>query len=120
MTDPRIEAAARSIWMDAQDAGAEIAFENASTVNRAMALSLARNALAAADAAAWRHVMDRPSGPVMIMSQQGGQESYAIAEWDKENYAWRGEDMMYSPRFFTHWQPLPAPPKEGGGGGVKG
>lgn len=49
--DPRVEAAARSIWYDNQETGREIPFESASVMNRVFARSQAVNALKAADAA---------------------------------------------------------------------
>lgn len=105
MTDPRIEAAARSIWMDMQDAGKEIAFENASTVNRAIALSLARNALAAADAAAWREIATAPTDSSEVLVWDG--DSVSIAG-RMGKYWW--SDAGYSIDNATHWQPVPKGP----------
>lgn len=63
--------------------------------------------LAAANAAAWRPLTDQPpSERVLIMSRHGA----AVAQWDAKIDGWRNDDTMYSPRYFTHWQPLPAPP----------
>ena len=103
MTDPRIEAAAREL---------KRLFSESEQANDAMWLSCAECILAAADAAAWRPLVKSPppSNAVLIKSEQGGEKHYAVAKWDWKIDAWRNEDQMYSPRYFTQWQPLPAPP----------
>ncbi|MCG4273942.1 DUF551 domain-containing protein [Acetobacter senegalensis] len=98
MTEPRIEAAITEM---------KRLFGAEECVDRAEWSACAETVLAAADAAAWRPTTDRPpSEPVLIMSQHG----MAVAQWDAGIDGWRNEDTMYSPRYFTHWQPLPAPP----------
>lgn len=109
MTDPRVEAAARALCeIYGHDPDADEAMvQSGMGANWCAYEDEARAALAAADAAAWRALADQmPPEPVLIMSQHGA----AVAQWDAGIGAWRNEDMMYSPQYFTHWQPLPAPP----------
>ncbi|MCG0998149.1 hypothetical protein [Acetobacter persici] len=99
MTDPRIEALIDAIQAEG------LSFKHA--IHGDDEQAIATRILAAADAAARRSLADQiPPEPVLIMSQHGA----AVAQWDMEIDGWRNEDTMYSPRYFTRWQPLPAPP----------
>ncbi|KXV71394.1 hypothetical protein NKW54_08665 [Acetobacter cerevisiae] len=100
MTDPRIEA----LITAAQAEG--LSFKHAISGDDDQ--TIAARILAAADAAAWRPLVKfpPPSNAVLIKSEQGGEKHYAVAKWDLKIDAWRNEDQMYSPRYFTQWQPL--------------
>lgn len=108
MTDPRIEAAAKAIAEYVYErAGKPLKWEDMGDTRQNVARDYASVGLAAADAEAWRTLADQPpSERVLIMSRHGA----AVAQWDAKIDGWRNEDTMYSPRYFTHWQPLPAPP----------
>ncbi|WP_140386053.1 MULTISPECIES: hypothetical protein [Acetobacter] len=114
MTDPRIEAAARALCIARRNDPDDLVWittepgvQEPYGPRWVTCYHEAKQALDAADAAAWRPTTDRPpSEPVLIMSQHG----MAVAQWDAGIDGWRNEDTMYSPRYFTYWQPLPAPP----------
>lgn len=119
MTDPRIEAAV-SEWMRQID---KISLEKTGHPAKwtdPEILSGIRNAmtasLAAADAAAWRHVKNTPpeNELVQIMAHHDGDDHYAIAQWDYAAGYWHNPELGigYSPFCFTHWMPLPAPPTD--------
>lgn len=110
MTDPRIEAAARAIAEYVYErAGKPLKWEDMGDTRQEVARGSASVGLAAADAAAWRTIADQPpSKPVLIMSHHGA----AVAQWNVKTGVWRNEDVMYAPRYFTRWQPLPALPKD--------
>ncbi|MCC6105939.1 DUF551 domain-containing protein [Acetobacter sp.] len=121
MTDPRIEAALDAAWANTVQfqSGETFAQYNEREPYAAGEFRVSIiAAIAAADAAAWRPIADQPpSEPVLIMSEHGA----AVAQWDMKIDAWRNEDTMFSPRYFTHWQPLPAPPANSAElGGVDG
>lgn len=108
--DPRIEAAARAIH----------AYRSSATWSEMRGewqehtRAEARAALAAADAAAWRHVKNTPpeNELVQIMAHHDGDDHYAIAEWCCDRNCWRNRDidMMYSPVYFDRWCHIPVPP----------
>ncbi|MCP1242640.1 hypothetical protein [Acetobacter lambici] len=116
MTDPRVEAAARELCI--QDGhnpdGDDSYIQSGMGANWRAFKDNARTALAVADEAAWRHVSITPRSTewVNIVSKQGGEVNYAVAQWDYSKYCWWNPELelMYSPAYFTHWVPLPAPP----------
>lgn len=118
MTDPRIEAAAKAI-------GRRLGDENLDEYLRDTWVNLATEALAAADAAAWRTTAVLPPVGVIvfIVSSAETETERAVALWDHDRKVWHNPDldMFYSPTYFTHWQPLPAAPGKsdavGGGNG---
>mgnify|MGYP003365299633 CR=1 FL=1 len=115
MTDPRIEAAARAICEYAHEReGESVQWHEITEALRGVARRYALRALEAADAAAWRNVSTKPQATkwVQIVSQQGGEVNYAVAQWDYAMHCWRNPELelMYSPAYFTYWRPLSAPP----------
>lgn len=106
MTDPRVEAAARAICseifcMDWNNA-------DASRKDECMAAGLA--ALTAADASAWWPMSEAPrDGTLMLVSVK--HIGCDVVSW--WGAGWRettnGLALRDEP---THWQPLPAPPKD--------
>lgn len=101
MTDPRIEAAAREL---------KRLFSESEQSNDAMWLSCAKCILDAADAAAWRPIESAPRDGTHIfvpMKFIGADVvAYDLGAWRETTNMLRLKDEP------THWQPLPAPPKD--------
>lgn len=113
MTDARIEAA----WSHTIQHQGGMSFAQYQEKSPDAAGEFSKAIMAAievADAADWRPVRINPQSTkwVLIVSQQGGKVHHAIAKWDYAMHCWRNPDLelMYSPIYFTHWRPLPAPP----------
>ncbi len=99
-TDPRIEAAARAI------ADAMLRHGDAPG-----ACALAKSALKAADAAAWRPIESAPKNvpPTLVIDASMPEEGPYIANC--KNGIWCDDYDMVEP---THWMPLPPAPVMGG------
>lgn len=120
VTDPRIEAAARSLWFDNQDAGSEIPLEEATFPQRAMVMAQAKNALAAVDAAAWRPIESAPRDGTPILAcgfqrfDAGSPPEPFVSIICWSGNRWQDGTIADQPTP-THWMSLPAPPQEGEG-----
>lgn len=132
MTDPRIEAAARAIFEYAhQCEGDSVEWHETTEALRGVARRYALQALAAADAAAWRPMIDAPRNRTDILARTRPDvypEAHNRSGWNNRSVVIRHEgilndgfDMGWSvaapvgyggmpDEWFVGWQPLPTPP----------
>lgn len=129
MTDPRMEAAARAICNEFMKNGKALGAARLCTQDAFV--DLARAALAAADAAAWRPMSDAPRDRTDILARTRPDvypEAHNRSGWNNRSVVIRHEgivndgfDMGWSvaapvgyggmpDEWFVGWQPLPTPP----------
>ena len=107
-TDPRVEAAARAL--------AEVDDRVWSQMNAALREDWrrwARNAIAAADRAAWRPISEAPKDGTRITLAVAGGRVWPQCWWRKmQRVPDRWESFIGRvPINPTHWMPLPSPPE---------
>lgn len=87
--------------------------------------AVARAALAAAEAEAWRPIAEAPRDGTWVLVCDDERQDASVRQWrkgagDRDPVDWYCQMACWRPSArFTHWRPLPAPPtQKGPPGGV--